>query len=121
MDRQPANAKFIFNDDTFQLEPIAPSSVGRLMDVEASVVAINDALLRGEHTVVLAVSGSAAAVSDTATAAELGITELMLGRDIRISMAQVKSVSKIFKLRQRRAFMAFLSLLVRHFPWARAR
>jgi vancomycin resistance protein YoaR len=75
VDRQPANARFIFNDLTFQLESIAPSRVGRVMDVEASIGLINDALLRGEHTVVLSIVEAQPAVLDTATGAELGITQ----------------------------------------------
>ena len=75
VDRQPANARFIFNDETGQIEPIAASSVGRVMDVEASITAINDALLRGEHTVALVVGEQQPAVADTATGAELGITQ----------------------------------------------
>lgn len=77
VDRQPANAKFIFNDATLQLEAIAPSQVGRAMDVEASIAAINDALLRGEHTVNLVVAETQPAVTDTASGAELGITQLV--------------------------------------------
>ncbi len=75
VDRQPANARFIFNDETSQLEPIAASNIGRSMDVEASIVAINDALLRGEHTIALSVSETQPAVVDTATGADLGITQ----------------------------------------------
>ena len=37
-------------------KPIQPSKIGRVMDVEASIIAINDALLRGEHNVPLVVS-----------------------------------------------------------------
>jgi vancomycin resistance protein YoaR len=77
VDRNPANARFVFNDETGQIEPIDVSAVGRTMDVEASIAAINDALLRGEHTVVLSVSEQQPAVADTATGAELGITELV--------------------------------------------
>src|SRR5687768_641897 len=47
VDRLPANAKFIFNDETRQLDLMADSTMGRTMDVEASIQAINDALLRG--------------------------------------------------------------------------
>ncbi len=47
------------------------------MDVEASIVAINAALLRGEHTVALSVAEQAPAVADTATGAELGVTQLI--------------------------------------------
>ena len=77
VDRQPTNARFVFNDETGQIEPIAASSVGRSMDVEASVVAINEALLRGEHTVALTVGEQLPAVVDTAIGADLGITQLI--------------------------------------------
>ncbi|MBC7876503.1 MAG: VanW family protein [Anaerolineales bacterium] len=75
VDRQPANARFIFNDETAQLEAFQASNVGRSMDVAASVTAINDALLRGEHTVALTVSETQPAVADTATGADLGIKQ----------------------------------------------
>ncbi len=77
VDRQPANARFVFNDEKSQIEPFQASSVGRLMEVEASIIAINDALLRGEHTIALTVVEAQPSVSDTATAAELGITQLI--------------------------------------------
>jgi vancomycin resistance protein YoaR len=75
VDRQPANARFIFNDDTGQIEPISASALGRVMDVEASITAINDALLRGEHTVPLVVMERQPSVADTAIGADLGITQ----------------------------------------------
>jgi len=75
VDRQSTNARFTFNDETGQIESIASSSGGRVMDVEASITAINDALLRGEHTVNLSVSETQPAVADTATGADLGITQ----------------------------------------------
>jgi vancomycin resistance protein YoaR len=77
VDRLPANARFTFNDGTSQIEPISASSVGRSMDVEASIVAINDALARGEHTVALSLAEQQPAVADTATGAELGVTQLI--------------------------------------------
>jgi vancomycin resistance protein YoaR len=77
VDRQPANARFVFNDETNQIEPIGVSSIGRVMDVEASIRAINDALLRGEHTVELVVVEQQPAVADTATGADLGIVQLV--------------------------------------------
>jgi vancomycin resistance protein YoaR len=77
VDRNPQNARFVFNDETGQIEPIAVSSVGRVMDVEASIVTINDTLLRGEHSVSLTVSEQQPAVVDTATSAQLGITQLV--------------------------------------------
>ncbi len=77
VDRLPSNARFTFNDETGQLEAIEASHVGRGMDVEASVKAINDALLRGEHSVALVVQEQQPAVADTATGADLGVTQLI--------------------------------------------
>ncbi len=75
VDRQPSNARFIFNDDTGQIEPISASALGRVMDVEASITAINDTLLRGEHTVLLVVAEQQPSVADTAVGADLGVTQ----------------------------------------------
>ena len=80
VDRQSKNARFVFNDATGLIEPISASSVGRSMDVEASIVAINDALARGEHTVALSVAEQQPAVADTASGAELGVTQLIQER-----------------------------------------
>jgi vancomycin resistance protein YoaR len=78
VDRQPASARFVFNDETGQIEPIKASSVGRVMDVEASITAINDALLRGEHTVAVVVGEQQPAVVDTAIGSDLGITQQII-------------------------------------------
>jgi vancomycin resistance protein YoaR len=77
IDRQPANARFVFNDETGIIEPIQASKVGRVVDVEASIIAINEALLRGEHNVTLVVNEQQPSVADTATGAELGVTQLL--------------------------------------------
>jgi vancomycin resistance protein YoaR len=73
VDRKSADAKFTFNDDTRQLDLIAESKVGRTLDVEASITAINDALLRGEHAASLVINEEQPRVASTATAQELGI------------------------------------------------
>ncbi|RJP55746.1 MAG: hypothetical protein C4557_00875 [Anaerolineaceae bacterium] len=77
VDRNPENARFVFNDEAGRIEPIAASTIGRAMDVEASIAAINDALLRGEHNATLVVAEQQPAVQDTANGAELGITQLV--------------------------------------------
>jgi vancomycin resistance protein YoaR len=77
IDRPAANARFIFNDDTRQLDLLEDSKVGREMDLEASIAAINDALLRGEHTIPLVIKEDLPKVPGTATAQELGITQLL--------------------------------------------
>src|SRR5689334_1984269 len=77
IDRQPSDAKFIFNDDTRQLDLMQDSQVGRSLDIEGSIKAINEALARGEHTVPLVVTEAQPRVAATATAQQLGITELV--------------------------------------------
>jgi vancomycin resistance protein YoaR len=76
-DRLPQNAKFIFNDETGQLDAMEQSQTGLVMDVDASILAINDSLLRGEHTVPLVISVAEPKISSTTTGAELGITQLI--------------------------------------------
>ena len=77
VDRLPSDAKFIFNDETRQLDLMEDSKVGRALDVDASIKAINEASGRGEHTVSLVINEAQPRVSGTATGQELGITELI--------------------------------------------
>lgn len=77
VDRQPANARFVFNDETRLIEPISASEVGRVLDVDASILAINEALLRGEHKIEIVVFEQQPKVADNAIGAEIGITELV--------------------------------------------
>lgn len=77
VDRQAANARFHFDDATRQLVALSSSTTGRTLDIGASIKAINDAMLRGEHSVPLVVTETQPAVPDTATAAQLGITGLL--------------------------------------------
>jgi vancomycin resistance protein YoaR len=75
--RQPENARFIFNDETRQLEVLQPSITGRNLNVEASLQAIQEKLLNGEHAVLLSFDYTQPQVSSEATAEQLGITELV--------------------------------------------
>src|SRR5688572_14570104 len=75
VDRLPADAKFIFNDQTLQLDVMQESSVGRALDIDASIKAINEAVARGEHTVPLVINETQPRVAATATGQELGITQ----------------------------------------------
>ncbi len=77
VDRGAENARFIFNDDTRQLDLMSSATIGRVMDVEASINAINDALLRGEHNVPLTIIEDLPDVTDNMTGEQLGITELV--------------------------------------------
>ena len=77
VDRLPSDAKFIFNDQTLQLDVMEQSQVGRTMDLDASIKAINEAVARGEHSVALVVNEEQPRVAATATGQELGITQLV--------------------------------------------
>jgi len=77
VDRLPSDAKFIFNDQTLQLEVMQESSVGRELDIDASLKSINEAVARGEHTVSLVINEAQPRVAATATGQELGITQLI--------------------------------------------
>jgi len=75
IDRLPANSRFHFLNG--ELIPLTLSVTGRQLDVEASIRSINDAVLGGQHTVALVVEETQPAVPQTATAEDLGITELL--------------------------------------------
>jgi vancomycin resistance protein YoaR len=73
--RQPENARFIFNDDTRQLDLLQEAVVGRVLDVPASLQAIESGLREGRHQIDLVFQLEQPAVPSTATAADLGITQ----------------------------------------------
>jgi vancomycin resistance protein YoaR len=77
VDRKPENARFYFDDATRQLALIQYAKVGRVVDPDASILAINEALLQGEHNIPLQIVEEQPAVTDTSTAEQLGITELV--------------------------------------------
>ncbi len=71
------NARFIFNDDTRRLDLIQSAIVGRRLDIETSLIDINQGLLDGQHSIHLTILTDQPAVSDDATADQLGIHELI--------------------------------------------
>ncbi len=73
----PVNARFIFNDETRQLEVLEPAVIGRQLDVQASLDHINQSLAAGEHTIALQFEHLDPPVTDDMTGEELGITELI--------------------------------------------
>jgi vancomycin resistance protein YoaR len=75
--RQPANARFIFNDDTRQLELIQPAVIGRTLNIEASLQSIKEKVVAGEHNIALIMDYTQPAAPDQATAESLGISELV--------------------------------------------
>ena len=77
VDRGAEDARFYFDDATRQLILIQYAKVGRVVDTEASIRAINDALLQGEHNISLQIVEEQPAVTDSSTAEQLGITGLV--------------------------------------------
>ena len=71
----PQNARFIFNDDTSELDLLEPSVVGRMLDIPATIAKIQSDLQDGIHEVDLVFQSDEPAVGDDATADELGIRE----------------------------------------------
>lgn len=73
--RQPENARFIFNDDTRQLDLLVPAVIGRSLDVPGSVEAVQRAVGEARREVALVFHETAPEVGSDATAESLGISE----------------------------------------------
>ncbi|MBN2045222.1 MAG: VanW family protein [Anaerolineales bacterium] len=73
----PQNARFIFKDETRELELIQDAVIGRELLVEESIDQINHRLAAGEHKINLVFDYINPEVTNDATAGELGITELV--------------------------------------------
>ena len=80
LSQQPVNARFVFDDDAKRLDVLEPSIDGRVLDVEGTLSKLEAAIFAtdpAERRVELAFVDLPPDVPDTATAAELGITELI--------------------------------------------
>ncbi len=107
LERGPQNARFVFNDDTRQLDLIQDSIDGRVLDIPGTIEAINKGLATGEHSIGLAFQTEAPAVAGTATAADLGITELVVSTKTYFTGSSPERIQNI-----RIASSAFHGLLV---------
>jgi len=74
---EPVNARFIFNDDTRQLDVMEPAIIGLELDVQASIEHIGQQLRDGQHEIALQFEERPPAVTDETTGEEIGITELV--------------------------------------------
>ena len=77
VDIQPQNPRFIFNDDTRQLDLLAHAVIGREMDVDETLAAVQSTLASGASSAPLAFNTLLPKVSDDVSANDLGITELI--------------------------------------------
>ncbi len=76
-DRPEENARFIFNDETAQLELIRPATVGYQLDFSGTLDEIEAAIAAGQDSAFLRLIVTEPKVTDSATAADLGITQLV--------------------------------------------
>ncbi len=95
LERKPANARFVFNDDTRQLDRIQSAVIGRRLNIPATIEAINAGLTAGQHSLGLTFDTSAPAVGDDATAEELGITENVVAVSTYFSGSSPERVQNI--------------------------
>jgi vancomycin resistance protein YoaR len=81
VNKDPQNARFIFDDipgsNTRQLILEQPAVVGRTLEIPATRDAVMQKLLQGEHDIPLVLLQAKPQVGDDATAASLGITDLV--------------------------------------------
>jgi vancomycin resistance protein YoaR len=73
----PQNARFIFNDETKQLEVVQPAVIGRSLQIQKSIDSINAQIGQGAHQVELQYDYTNPELPDDVKAADLGITELV--------------------------------------------
>jgi vancomycin resistance protein YoaR len=76
-DSHTENARFIFNDETRQLELIQPARIGRALNIETTLQEINQHIAQGIYTVDLQMETYQPQVTNDANAQDFGITELV--------------------------------------------
>jgi len=74
---EPVNTRFMFNDDTRELEVIKPAVIGRNLNIQSSLDHINEQLQAGEHSITLQFDTITPEITDAVTGEELGIVELV--------------------------------------------
>jgi len=107
LERSPENARFIFNDDTRQLDLLQEAVIGRVLDIPGTIEAVNNGLASGSHTIGLSFQTQQPTVPSTATAADLGITELVVSAKTYFAGSSNERIQNI-----RMASSAFHGLLV---------
>ena len=77
VDRSEENARFIFNEETAQLELLKPATVGYQFDLAGSIEDIQKSVGTGQQAANVRVNATIPQVDDTSTAQQLGITQLV--------------------------------------------
>lgn len=74
---EAVNPRFDFDEETGELSLLSPGLPARVLDVEATVALANEMAPTENHEVPLVFNTTGPEIADTATAEELGITELI--------------------------------------------
>jgi len=77
INREPVNARMYFDDDTRELVLIEQEVTGLALDIDQSIVRIEEELAAGNHQVALVVERQVPEITSESTAGELSITELV--------------------------------------------
>lgn len=77
INREPVNARMYFDDDTRELVLIEQEVTGLALDIDQSIVRIEEELAAGNHQVALVVERQVPEITRESTAGELSITELV--------------------------------------------
>jgi vancomycin resistance protein YoaR len=93
--RNPRNARFIFNDDTRQLDLLEPAVIGRQLNLPNSIAAIDAGIEAGQHQIELAFDTTDPTVTSDATAEELGITENVVATSTYFSGSSASRIQNI--------------------------
>lgn len=75
LEQSPQNARFIFNDDTGELDLLEPAVIGRSLNIEDSIDRIQDGVNEVQHSIPLAFDFEDPQVKSDATAEQLNIHE----------------------------------------------
>jgi len=99
---QPRDGRFLFNDDTRQLEMIKDSVNGRALDVDGTLAKLEEAIFNsGNRIVALAFNYNLPRYSSNITAAELGITQLIAESTTYYSGSTQSRVTNIIEALER--------------------
>lgn len=74
---EPENTRFMFNDETQQLEVIEKATIGRELNIPESIKAVQGQLVAGKHEAELVFDFTGPAVTDSMNGEQLGITGLV--------------------------------------------
>jgi vancomycin resistance protein YoaR len=77
INRDPQNARMYFEEETKELVLIEDDLIGYKLDIDQSIINIQEELIKGNHEIGLAVEKDYPDITSEHTAEELGITELI--------------------------------------------